>query len=585
MISQSYNFIEQCYLAAEVLALVVEQLFPQVILAGGGVNSVGFYYDFIFQKPLTESMLELIEVHMHRFIKEDHSVRPISMMRENAQTLFEYREHFLLAERAGEQSSNILELVQIENFYGLCPSLSLTATHEIGVVKLLEFCDFVRKVQGEEMRFTRLIGTCRNSVKDLKKFLKNYESFLKKKDHRMLGPRLNLFSFSEPMGILGVIWHPKGIQLQQILINWLKQQLPEDEVQISTPLAARQRFLGKSSQALEPFLFEGQDYRLRSSPLRQHLEFLRNFPLNPEELPWRMTEYTPIFHQYPEVQWWGLFCQCAYLIDHTTICCLREQVTSELISSLHFIEQIITIFDFEAQWYLIASRQTGPKAQQEQEAIGWLKQAIQTRHPHIYPCFPELQEEEGEGPRLELRVRDVLGREWPVSHLNVIQHLKDLHPLLAKQVEERKQVILTRHIWGSLDRFIALLIERCEGDLPLWLAPEQVRIIVIGEANRAYAQQVTQRLQQKGLRVRLDTRQAKLSMRVHEAEKENVPYLVFIGEQERIKQNISVRTAERLDQTLDIETFMNLLLYKKSLCPMPMKERAAIRGESKSLEI
>jgi threonyl-tRNA synthetase len=563
--------VEQRYLAAEVLALVVWHMFPKVILVGGGVNSLGFYYNFIFENPLTESMLEVIEVQMHRFIKENHSVRSISMMRENAQALFEHREHLLLAERAGEQSSNILELVQIEEFYDLCPPLSLTTTLEIGAIKLLEFCDCIHKTQKEELGITRLLGVCQTNTKNLKIFLKNYDSFLKKRDHRMLGPRLNLFSFSEPMGTLGVMWHPKGMQLQRILIDWVRQQLPEDELPIATPLAVRLEFLEENHQApagLNSFSFEGQEYRLRSSPLQQHLEFLRNFPPNQEDLPWRMSEYTPIFRQYPESQWWGLFCQCAYLIDHTTICCLREQVASELISSLHFIEQIITIFSFEAQWYLIASRQKSPKARQEQEAIGWLKQAIQTR-PCSYPYSSELQEKDGEEvPCLELRVRDVLGREWPVSRLNVIQHLKECHPLLVQQAEEQKRVILTRQIWGSLDRFIALLIERYEGVFPLWLAPEQVRIIAIGETNRAYAQLVSRRLQQKGLRVKLDTRQAKLSMRVHEAEKENVPYLVLIGEQERIKQNICVRRAERFNQnqSVDIETFLNKL-YQESLPP------------------
>ncbi len=580
----SSNFIEQRYLAAKVLALVGWQLFPNVILVGGGINSLGFYYDFIFENPLTESMLELIEVHLHRFIKENHPVRFISMMRENAQALLEHRAHFLLAEQVGEQSSNILELVQIEEFYDLCPSLSLTSTHEIGSIKLLESCHFIKQIQEEEVRVTRLLGVCQKTSKDLKIFLKKYDSFLKKRDHRMLGPRLNLFSFSKPMGKLGVMWHPKGIQLQQILINWLKQQLPEDEASFSSPLAAKLEFLGEDPQALEPFLFEGQEYRLRSSLLRQHLEFLRNFSPDPDELPWRMIEYSPIFHQYPESQSWGLFCQCAYLIDHATICCLKDQVVSELISSLHFIEQIITMFGFEAQWYLIASRQKSPKARQEQEAIGWLKQAIQT-HPRSYPYSCELQEEEGAAsPRLELRVHDVLGREWPVSHLNVIQHLKELHPLLAQQAES-KLVILTRHIWGSFDRFIALLIERYEGVFPFWLAPEQVRVMAIGESNRVYARQVSQRLQQKGLRVKLDTRQAKLSTRVHEAEKENVPYLVLIGEQERIKQKISVRRAEGFNQnqSVDIEVFLNKV-YQESLCPMLMKERTAIRGENKSLE-
>ena len=584
--SHPSELISQRYLAAELLASVVWRLFPNVILARGGINSIGFYYDFIFEQSLTESMLELIEVHLYRFIKEAHPVRFISMMRENAQNLFEHHQHFLLAQRAGEEKSNILELVQIDDFYGLCPTLSLASTQEVGYVKLLDTQKLTQNFQNEEVRITRLVGTSQNSAKDLKSFLKNYEQFLKKRDHRSLGPKLNLFSFCERMGSLGVLWHSKGMELRRLLQDLLDKQIMENEKQISTPIAAREDFLKRESEALDPFDFGGQKYRLRSSPLRQHLEFLQNFPLDVEELPWQITEHAAVYRQYPESQWWGLFCTCAYLTDHRTICCTKNQVMTELISSLHFIEQIITIFGFEAQWYLIASRWKSPKARQKQEAIEWLKQAVQVSLPS-YSFFPELQEEEeeGDGSRLELRIRDVVGREWPASTLGIVQHIQEVGSLSVQQGEGQPPlIVLTRQIWGSLDRFVALLIERYEGTFPLWLAPEQVRIIAIGEANRAYARQVSQYLRQNGLRVGLDVRQAKLSIRVHQAEKENVPYLVLLGEQERVKQKISVRVAGRFNQnqSVDLETFLNKL-NQESLCPMPMKERTTmLTGESES---
>lgn len=578
--AQTSDLTEQRFLAAEAVASVVWNLFPNVILMGGGLHSLGFYYDFIFEQPLIKSMMELIEVHVHRFIKEEHSVRFISMMRENAQNLFEHHEHFLLSERAGDQKSNILELVQIDDFYGLCPALSLTSTEEIGHLKLLESLNLLQEIQGEERRVTRLVGTTQQSARDLKTFCKTYENFLKKKDHRILGPKLNLFHFSESMGNLGVVWHPKGIQLQRILLDWVKKYAPE-EMSISTPIAVRQDFLEPESQSLEPFIFENQEYRLRSSPLRQHLEFFRHNSLTSDDLPFRITERTPVFRHYPESQWWGLFCQCGYVTEHTTICCLREQVRSELISSLHFIEQIITMFSFEAQWYLLASRQRNPKVRQEQEAIQWLKQAIEAQ-PLSYSVSSKIQEEEGrEGPGLELRVRDVLGREWPVSRVSVIQPVKER---ISQSEEQEKFVILTRHLWESLDCFVALLIERYEGNLPVWLTPEQVRVMAIGEANQNDARQVSQRLKDKGLRVKLDLRQAKLGLRIHEAEKENVPYLVLIGEQERMKQRISVRATRKINQSqsIEIENFLKNI-YQESLSPNPL-EKGEIRGESKSLE-
>ncbi len=568
--SSHSELIPQRFLASQLLASAVWRLFPNVVLVGGGINSLGFYYDFILEQPLIESMLELIEVHLHRLVKEELPIRFISMMRENAQSLFNHHHHFLLAQRAGEQSSNILDLIQIEDFYGLCPTLPFHSTEEAGVVKLLEKKEITQVVDDEDVVVTRLVGTTQPSAKSLKSFLKTYDAFLKKRDHRFLGPKLNLFSFSEKMGVLGAIWHSKGLQLRRFLQNWLEEQLSDGESLISTPVVARESFLTPDSQELAPFLFENQDYRLRSSPLRQHLEFLMALPRNREELPWQVTEYASVYRQYLEPQWWGLFCTCAYVLDYTTICCLREQVVSKMISSLHFIEQIITIFGFEAQWYLVASRQKSPKARQEQEAIEWLKQAIQeSSHSYSFSTESREEEEESEGPRLELRIRDALGREWAASTLSVVQHVKEAKSLVLQQeAQQPALIVLTRQVWGSLDRFIALLVEHYEGVFPLWLAPEQIRVIAIGEANQAYAKQVSQNLRQKGLRVGLDLRQTKLSIRVHEAEKENVPYLILLGEQERVKQTLSVRVAGKPNHTesVNLETFLNKV-YQESLCP------------------
>jgi threonyl-tRNA synthetase len=152
------------------------------------------------------------------------------------------------------------------------------------------------------------------------------------------------------------------------------------------------------------------------------------------------------------------------------------------------------------------------------------------------------------------------------------QALELLPPV--QQGEEKRRVILTRQIWESLDRFVALLIEHYEGKFPSWLAPEQIRVIAIGEANRAYAQQVSECLQHKGIRVKLDLRQTKLSMRVHEAEKERVPYLILVGEKERKLQKISVRVAKGFNrsQSMEIETFLNQINHE-FLCPMPLRKR------------
>lgn len=534
-------------LVAELLACAVWRLFPNVQLIGGGANSLGFFYDFFFEQPIAEEMLEVIEAELHRLIREGNLIHFRSMMRENARNFLKHHHQLLLADQLISEGSNIVELIEIGNFYDLSPSFSFSSTLEGGAVKLLDYLEI-----GE--RKGRIVGICQPTPKELKSFLKTYGQFLKKKDHRLLGPALNLFDFSSSTGCLGLIWHPKGITLCDILREWIMSELPEGYRQISTPLVVREDFLSSavrspsSAQVFEPFVFEGVNYRLRHSPIQQHLDYLNKFFT--EELPEYIVEFAPVYQHYPEFQREGLLCSCSYLTEAMTICCEKKQIIPQLISSLQFIERIITIFGFEAQWALVALRQKNSTSQREAQAIGWLKEALQEKKM-AYPISSEISEEEGkEAPRLELRIRDALGRMWPMSTLNV--HF-------FNEKERASWVVLTRCVWSSLERFIALLLEHYEGNLPLWLMPEQVRIIAIGEKNQDYARQIRALFQQKQLRTGLDVSQGKLSEKIHNAEKERIPYLILIGEQERIKQKISVRSTRGAaqEQSLDLDVFLS----------------------------
>lgn len=529
----------QWRLSGELLAYIVWRLFPKVQLIGGGTHSIGFYYDFIFHQPLTKESLELIEVELHRFIKEDHPIRYLSMMRENAQSLFEHHHLPIFAERAGEEESNIVELLQMDDFFTLCPHLPFASTLEVGYVKLLD----CQEIFEEEDKITRLTGTSRTFAKELKTFIKSYDA-LKKRDHRILGPKLNLFSFSE--GSFGVIWHPKGMMLRQLIQDIIDKK-GEVIPFISTPIATQE----KSLNSIEPFYFEGDEYYLRSSFLRQHLESIKHFSLDPEDLPWKFTEKGEIFLGLSESQEWGLFCCSSNWGDFTTICCKKNQVIPELISSLQFIEQIITIFGFEARWVLVVGRLKNQNINLQQEAIEWLREAFNTSRATL-PFAPDFHEDEGETTRLELRICDALGREWTVSEVGI---------LTASQKEIHSQII-SRRVICSFERFVGLLLEKYEGVLPFWLAPEQIRVMSIGQANRKYAEEVSKKLVQNGWRVKLDLKEGKLGTRIHEAEIENIPFLLLIGEQERMKNKISVRRAGKPDhnQLVDLDVFLQTLL-------------------------
>ncbi|WP_068468039.1 His/Gly/Thr/Pro-type tRNA ligase C-terminal domain-containing protein [Candidatus Protochlamydia phocaeensis] len=532
---------------AELLAYTVSQLFPDIILLGGGTSPLGFYYDFIFDQPVHADMLAFIELHLRTLIKENRDVRLLNMMRENAQALFLHHGQPFLAEKAGEEASNIIDLIQIDQFHGLCPAFSMQSTGEAGSVKLLDATEKKWLTEDGEVTVTRLLGTSFDNPQTLKQFLKTYDAYLKKKSHVLIGQEMDFFSLSEQISPVEWIWHPKGESAKQILQEWMeKEQSKQWAIEkVSTPLVVNAALFAHDLQSFPAFEVGDQVLRLSASRVPQHVHLFQRHSVLSEELPVCFSEFSAVYKRKEEGINEGMLESACELSDQLTIFCLAEQLSQELISSLHFIEQIIRIFGFEAQWYLVASRQKSFKAKQERKALDWIKQAIQS-YSFTYPIDSHLYEDDNniEGPRLELRLVDEIGRQWAGPSLTIIIDRLKAWNFKAEGLEEKRDqpVILKRQIWGSLNRFIALLIERFEGALPLWLAPEQVRILSIGESVRSYAKTIEARCKQQGLRVRLDLRPVKLGEKIHEAEKERIPYLLIVGDQECKKQGVTVRS-------------------------------------------
>ncbi|MDP1881152.1 MAG: His/Gly/Thr/Pro-type tRNA ligase C-terminal domain-containing protein [Parachlamydiaceae bacterium] len=535
---------ERNLLASQLLAAVVLQQFPNALLFGGGLHSLGFHYDFVFEQPITSSLLEFIEVQLKTLIKEDLEINFHTMMRENAQSYFEHHHQPILGIRAGQDLCNVVDLIKIKKFQGLCSELSLKTTTEVGYIKLLGMETFIEVIDREEFKVTRIIGVSKDESKSLKTFLKAYESLLKKKDHRKLGPQLKLFSDSSKEDQnQGVTWFPKGIQLRLLFQEWI----------------SREGFTKNS--IMSPWVSE----RLKYSLTDQHMNIYKKGQFL-SELPWTVTEMSLISQECQSAEKWGLFCASSWLTEQTTMICLEHQLFSEVISSLHFIERISTILGFEGYWIWVIPRKKSSK-KIECEVLRKINRAIQAESL-TFP-FSDLEEKQEslEDFQLEFRVRDVVNREWTLSTLN-FRALASDSMLNTSESEEKSLFVLARSMIESWDRWIALLVEQYEGHFPLWLAPEQVRIIVIGESNREYALQVKEKMDRKGLRGEIDFRTKPLGERIHEAKEEKIPYLILIGENERKKQGISLCLAsgKERSQFIELEPFIDKI-YKESLSP------------------
>jgi threonyl-tRNA synthetase len=547
--------------AAELLALAVKELFPNVLLVGGDVTDTGFFYDFVFEQPVLDESLALLEIRIRALIKEELEICSLSMMRENGHSFFMHHGQPFLADHSLQADQNIVSLIQIENFYDLCASLSsLTSTGQIGHVKLLEKQKMDRLVDQEEEKswisVTRFIGTAFSDFSSLKKFNKAYDQ-LKKKDHRILGPELDLFSFIDQAGEIECFWHPKGEILRNILIKLWLDECKNLSIQfVKTPLLVKQDFC-KKKYVNHLFFIEDQDYLLNGSRFFQHLALFVRKKVSISQLPLRLAEWTQEYRQEEEAKLWGLFRAYSFESDQLTIFCSEEQVIPELISSLQFFEKIITILGFEGQWCLTASEQEHPKRKRENLALEWLTSALdRCQQSYLLEVHESSDIKE---PEIEFRFKDRLGRFWKGPSIEVKVHSVGGMKLNyeAENGEQKAPVVLTRTIFSSLDRLIGLLIEQYEGNFPLWLAPEQIRVISIGSQSREYAEGVYQSCVEKGYRVQLDSRSDKLGAKVHEAQREKVPYLLIIGDKEENKKLVTVRSFQKKNESslVSLETF------------------------------
>lgn len=509
--------------AAQVLAAAVFELFPNVLLLGGGITDYGFYYDFIFEQAIDYQMLELLNVRMKAIIKENRTINSLSMMRENAFSLFNHHHQPFLAELALDQEYNVISLLQIGSFYGIAPEPHVSELDEIKGVKLLEIEKLIseEEVSPLDKPTFRIIGTAFDDPQSLKQFVKAYEK-LKKFDHRLLGPQLGLYDFSKKQN--DYFWLPNGEFLRSFLIKIWKQGCESENIPfVSTPPLSVKTILQKANLHLE----------------------LNKMDENHPELPKGFGELYHTINPIDNSHIWGLFNKEAYLSDLVTLFCWEDQVDQKLIYSLQLFEQIITIFGFETHWYLSSSKN------KKGRGADWLRRVLK----QLNIVYTEIDSDEN-CPRLEGRFIDVLGREWAGPSISIIRHGE----------YKKAPVVITRTLFGSIDRMIGLLVEHYKGEYPFWLAPEQVRILVLGEQNRVYAQKIYSQIKLGGYRVGLDITNEKLGSKIHLAEKECIPYLVLIGDNERNKERISIRSEREHNRTtlVELEKFLETINIERS---------------------
>lgn len=496
-------------LAVEILAAAAVELFPGTLLVDGGATALGFYYDFQFPFSFQKEFCHLIEERMRAIIKERRELRLLEMVPSNAASFLEHRKQPLRAQKARMAKDPLVALVQMGEFVDLCNPACLSYEGELAF-KIQE----AYPVPGTST--IRMVGTAFPDKQELKKFLKEAPPF-EGRDHLQLGEELDLFHVEEA----GCFWHPKGEVLRQTLLDFWKKELTIQGFDfVSTP-----RQLSGESPSRELLLAHTHFFSSRAWPVLRLAEssFIPSGSESAESLLESSTGFFDREHRF----------------------CREKELFKECISSLQFILKISKIFPFRHRLVLCSPPGKGLYL----ERLEILKEALKE-------CGLEYSTQEAlgevDGPSLELRLQDGLGREWTGPYMGID----------CKLNAEKKlsHAVVVQSAFYSLERFVALMVESLGGAFPLWLAPEQMRILPLSEGKEAEAQALGDQLRARGLRVWVDCRKEKLGERMHDALRERVPYSIVVGDREQKSGKVSVRAyGARQEQLVSLEALMEML--------------------------
>jgi len=557
---------------AHLLAYAVKELFPDAQVTIGPVIENGFYYDFAYQRPFTPEDLAAIEGRMAELAKKDFPITREVWSRDKAVEFFKsigenYKAELIAAIPAGEDVS----LYREGDFIDLCRGPHVPSTGKLKVFKLMKVAGAYWRGDSKNEQLQRIYGTAWAKKDELDAYLKMLEE-AEKRDHRKLGPMLDLFHLQEEAPG-SVFWHPHGWRLFQDLINYMRGRQEEaGYVEVNTP------------DVMDRSLWEisGHWFNYREHMFTTQTEDERLFALKPmncpggmllykqgiksyRDLPIRMAEFGKVHRYEPSGALHGLLRVRHFTQDDAHIFCTEEQMEQECKDVVALILDIYKDFGFENVRIKLSTR---PEKRIGSDEI-WdkLESALSTALDHMgmaYDLFP------GEGafygPKLEFVLRDAIGRDWQCGTLQVDMNLPerfDIHYVAADNTHKRP-VMLHRALFGSLERFTGILIENYAGALPLWLSPVQVVVMNISEGQSDYAETVAKKLRAVGLRADLDLRSEKINYKIREHSLLKRPYFIVVGDKEKAAGLVAVRARGNQDLgQMSPEAFIERLLREK----------------------
>jgi threonyl-tRNA synthetase len=562
---------------AHLLAHAVTELFPEAQYGIGPAIESGFYYDFLVSKPFTPEDLEEISKKMKHLVKQNDAIERLVWDKQQAIDYFLSKNQHLKVELIKEKvQEDKVTVYRQGNFVDLCRGPHLPRVSHLKHFKLLSAAAAYWKGDETSHSMQRIYGTVFPTDEELQNHLK----FLKEaqaRDHRKLGKDLGLFTITDEIGAGLVLWHPKGsIMRREIEQLWYEEHLKNGYQLVNTPHIARIDLWNTSGHTefykenmFPPISFENTDYQLKPMNCPFHMVIYKSRNRSYKEMPIRWAELGTVYRYERSGVLHGLMRVRGFTQDDAHIYCTPSQLEEEVGKLIEFSLHILKAFGFqELDIYLSTRPEKYVGEPQDWEmATAALKKSLENTRVN-YQIDP------GEGvfygPKIDIKVKDVLKRSWQCTTIQVDFNLPKRFNLKYSddQGKIRQPIMIHRALLGSLERFFGILIEHYGGFFPVWLSPVQVTVIPINERNLEYAANVTGILKTSSIRAELDERSEGVGRKIRDAELQKIPYIIIVGDEEQKNKNISLRIHKKGDQgKRNLEEFLGkmkaIILHKE----------------------
>ncbi len=542
--------------ASHIMAAAVKSLFPDAKLAIGPAIQDGFYYDFDVAQPFTEADLAAVESKMREIVELDEPFVRKELSRAEADDLFRKADEPYKLELLQDIDGEAATVYETGDFVDLCRGPHVSSAGRIKAFKLLSVAGAYWRGDERRPMLQRIYGTAFQTQDDLDKHLALLAE-AEKRDHRKLGRELELFSFHEEIGAGLVLWHPKGAMIRNVIEDfWRQEHVRNGYELLFSPHIAKRSLWGLSGHLdfyaenmYAPMPIDNVDYQLKPMNCPFHMLIYKSRGRSYRELPLRWAELGTVYRYERSGVLHGLLRVRGFTQDDAHVICGPDQLDDEIREVISFCLFVLRTFGFSEYEVYLSTR--------PEKFVGTVEswdQATEALRNALATVDLNYEVDPGEGvfygPKIDIKIKDSLGRAWQCSTIQVDFQEPERFDIeyVGTDGKPHRPIMIHRALMGSLERFFGCLIEHYAGAFPVWLAPVQLVVLPISDANVSYAESVCRKLRDEGLRAELNSRDEKIGHKIRAAQLQKIPYMLVVGRREQEKSTVSVRHRKEGDQ-------------------------------------